>query len=108
MPVPPGTFTSTSSSASSSTTTYKFNYTISGGIISTTLVSGSFLETLLSGPRTGQTVTLDVLNESAYISADGNHLLTISNGGYVGTETFSNGDVLPGVCTSSGSWYKFP
>jgi hypothetical protein len=81
---------------------------MSGGIISTTLTSGSFLQTFLLGPRTGQTATVDVINESAYISADGNHLLTIKNGGSVETKTFSNTDVRPSVCTSSGEWYKFP
>jgi hypothetical protein len=99
---------STNSSAGSSTVTYKFNYTISGGIISTTLVSGSFLQSYSSGPRAGQTATMDVNNQSAYISAVGNHLLTIKNGGFVETKTFSNGDVRPAVCTSSGEWYKFP
>jgi hypothetical protein len=107
-PVPPGTFTSTNSSASTSTVKYNFTYTMSGGIISTTLTSGSFLQTFLLGPRTGQTATVDVINESAYISADGNHLLTIKNGGSVETKTFSNTDVRPSVCTSSGEWYKFP
>jgi hypothetical protein len=101
-PVPPGTFVSTNSSAGSSTVTYKFNYTISGGIISTTLVSGSFLQSYSSGPRAGQTATMDVNNQSAYISAVGNHLLTIKNGGFVETKAFSNGDVRPAVCTSSG------
>jgi hypothetical protein len=56
-PVPPGTFVSTNSSAGSSTVTYKFNYTISSGIISTTLVGGSFLQAHSSGPRAGQTAT---------------------------------------------------
>jgi hypothetical protein len=66
------------------------------------------LQTFLSGPRTGQTATVDVINQSAYISADGNHLLTIKNGAFVETKTFSNGDIRPAVCTSSGEWYKFP
>jgi hypothetical protein len=68
--MPPGTFVSTNSSAGSSKVTYKFNYTISGGIISTTLVSGSFLQAHSSGPRAGQTATScsrsSALNRTTY------------------------------------------
>jgi hypothetical protein len=61
-PVPPGTFTNTSSSASASNVSYQFTYTVAAsGIISLTLVPGSYTQTFVTGPRAGQTASLDIL-----------------------------------------------
>jgi hypothetical protein len=105
-PVPPGTFSSTNSSASSWKSAHQFTYTISGGIILTTLVNGSYTQTFQSGPRTGQTATQDSLSNAAYISADGNSYLAMSEGTQVETKTYSNGDVRPEVCTRTTRGFK--
>jgi hypothetical protein len=109
IPVPPqGTFTTSETSAGDGTGTYNFTWTVSNNIYTLRLVSGSYQENALSGPRAGQTATIDVLAEAAYISADGKELLFIADGTYVQTKTWSNGDVRPQVCTGSGRGYIFP
>jgi hypothetical protein len=107
-PVLPGTFSSTNSSGQSSKLTFQFNYTVNNGIATLTLASGSFLETILTGSRAGQTATQDVLTLAGYISADGKEILFISDGTQVQTQTYSNGDVVSFVCTDSGRGYTFP
>ena len=108
VPVPPGTFTSTNSDVSSWTESHQFTYTVSGGIITTQLVSGTYTQSFISGPRAGQTATQNVLNNVAYISSNGANYMSISNGTYVDTKTFSNGDVHPEVCTRSSRGFSFP
>jgi hypothetical protein len=104
VPVPPGTFTAATSSASSWEVQYNFTYTVSGTkIITMTLTPGSYLQTFLSGPRNGQTVTQDILDSYGYMTADGKTLSTIRKGTELETRTFSNGDVRRHVCSRSGS-----
>jgi hypothetical protein len=104
-PVPPGTFTAATSSASSWEVQYNFTYTVAAGtkIITMTLTPGSYLQTHLSGPRSGQTTTQDALSSYGYMTADGKTLSTISHGTEVETRTFSNGDVRRHVCSRSAS-----
>jgi len=103
VPAPPGTFTSENSSASSWKVQLQFTYTVSGGIITTTLKPNTYLQTFLSGPRAGQTATQDISNGYAYISADGKNLLSIHKGTEVETKIFSNNDVLHQVCNRSSN-----
>jgi hypothetical protein len=105
-PVPPGTFSSTNSSASSWKSSHQFTYTVSGGIILTALVSGSYSQTFQSGPRAGQTAMQDVLSNAAYISMDGYSYLSMSDATQVETKTYSNGDVRPEVCTRASRGFK--
>lgn len=89
----------TSAAAGSYQEDYQFTYTINNGEITTTLVSGSYTRTYLSGFRAGLTSSFDVLNDVGYLS--GNELLLMHNGTYVKTESYSDGVVRPQVCTSS-------
>jgi hypothetical protein len=105
VPVPPGTFTAGSSDASSWEVQYQFTYTVAPGtkIITITLKPNTYLQTIHSGPRSGQTVTQDVLDSYGYMTADGKTLSTISKGTEVETRTFSNGDVRRHVCSRTAS-----
>jgi len=105
VPVPPGTFTVGASSASSWEVQHQFTYTVAPGtkIITITLTPNTYLQTILSGPRAGQTVTQDVLSSYGYMTADGKSLTTISKGTEVETRTFSNGDVRRHVCSRTAS-----
>jgi hypothetical protein len=109
-PVPPGTFTAANSSASTWTNQFQFTYTVdpSSKIITTTLTPGTYQQTFQSGPRAGQTVTQDVLGGYAYLSANGNNLLTVSKGAEVETRTFSNADVRLEVCNRSSNGFRLP
>ena len=108
-PVLPGSFMPPNSAANSATLSFNFTYTIApSGILTLTMVSGSFLQNVLTGPNAGQTGTLDVLTYAGYQSADGNHFLATQDGTYVQTLTFSNGDVSPQVCTGTLEGFKFP
>jgi hypothetical protein len=98
IPAPPGTYSSTNSNAGSFKNGWQFNYTVSGGIILMTLVSGSYSETYMTGPRAGQTATLDARNMAAYVSMNNNNVLAMTDETYVETKTYSNGDVRPSVC----------
>ncbi|MBV8738267.1 MAG: hypothetical protein JO007_13620 [Alphaproteobacteria bacterium] len=104
-PVPPGSsFTAQSSSASAFDFRYSFTYTVaSNGIIASTLVPGSYLETFTTGPRTGQTVTQDVLSGYGFLSPDGKTEVTVTGTTEVETRTFSNGDVRQEVCNRNGT-----
>jgi hypothetical protein len=74
------------------------------------MVPGSYLETFVTGPRAGQTATVDTLPEATgLISQDGKTLILVAaptntNGAFlpqVETVTFSNGDVHPQICHRS-------
>jgi hypothetical protein len=104
-PVPPGsTFTAQDSSASAADFQYSFTYTVNGsGIIASTLVPGSYLETYTTGPRAGQTVTQDVLSTYGFLSPDGKTEVSATGTTQVETRTYSNGDVRQQVCARSGT-----
>jgi len=101
-PVPPGSFAASSSSASASDVTYEFTYTITPpGIISLHLVPGTYLQTFSTGPRAGQTASLNLLNAYAVLSGDAKQYMTITKTTEVETKSYSNSDVLPQVCHRS-------
>jgi hypothetical protein len=110
VPVPPDSATAATSSASSWEVTSHFTYTInpSTKIITISLKPNSYLQTFLSGPRTGQTVTQDVLSSYGYLMGNGDTLLLVSKGTEVETKTYSNSDVRKEVCNRSSTGYRLP
>lgn len=66
------------------------------------MVPGSFTETFLTGPRAGQTATVDALPRvDGFISKDGKTLIVAHLAPVVETVTYSNGDVWPQICHRS-------
>jgi hypothetical protein len=100
-PQPPGA-PSFAPSASSGTFSYSFTYTVNNdGSWSTDLVPGSFLQTFLTGPRTGQTSSIDTLSFVGLIG-EGAKVLTLAQvEPVVEIATFSNGDAWPRICHRS-------
>ena len=95
-------------SASSANFGFSFTYTINGdGSWTSTMVPGSYSETFLTGPRTGQTATVDAIPPiTGMISADGNTLIAEHITPTVETKTYSNGDVDPEICHRSRVFIK--
>lgn len=100
-PIPLGG--STSSSGRSGTATWSFTYTVSNGIATITMTPGSYLETISTGPRAGQTATLVPFAPYlyAYLSVNRKNLFAISAGTGVEKETYLNRDVRYLVCSQS-------
>jgi hypothetical protein len=97
------TYDDSSPSASSQTFTFSFTYTIQpDGTIATDLVPGSYLGTIVAGPRAGQTITINDFFLAGIPSAD-NKTLTLATPSppTVETLTFSNGDVQERICHRS-------
>lgn len=89
--------------ASSADFSYSFTYTVDGnGGWTATMVPNSYIETITSGPRTGQTATVDAIPPIAgMISLDGKTLTGAHLTPAVETHTYSNGDVEPQICHRS-------
>jgi hypothetical protein len=116
-PGPPPAIPSFPPSASSAKFTYQFHYTVNGdGSWTATMDPGTYLETFVTGPRTGQTATVNLPQVTGLISQDGKTLILVAdptlndpahpniNGAFlpqVETVTFSNGDVHPQICHRS-------
>jgi len=101
-PQPPG-FPNFAPSASSADFGYSFTYTVDGaGGWTSMMVPGSYLANHLTGPRAGQTSTVDAIPPIiGMISLNrrtltGAHITTA-----VETHSFSNGDVDPQICHRS-------
>jgi hypothetical protein len=90
-------------SAGSSDFSFSFTYTVNADRTWTaTMVPGSYTETILTGPRAGQTGTVDAIPPvSGMISEDGETLIAAHLTPAVETHTFSNGDVEPEICHRS-------
>jgi hypothetical protein len=101
-PQPPG-FPNFPPSASSADFSYSFTYTVDGaGGWTSQMVPGSYLESHLTGPRAGQTSTVDAIPPvTGMISLDGKMLTGASITTAVETHSFSNGDVHPQICHRS-------
>jgi hypothetical protein len=66
------------------------------------MVPGTYTETFTSGPRTGQTATVDAIPPiTGMISQDGKTLTGAHLFPTVETRTYSNGDVEPEICHRS-------
>jgi hypothetical protein len=89
--------------AGSADFSFQFTYTVDGnGGWTATMVPGSYLQTYLTGPRTGQTSTVDAIPPvTGMISEDGKTLIAAHTTTTVETHTYSNGDVDPQICHRS-------
>jgi hypothetical protein len=90
-------------SAGSADFTFSFTYTVNAdGSWTATMVPGSYSETFLTGPRTGQTSTVDAIPPvTGMISQDGKTLIAAHTTTAVETHSYSNGDVEPQICHRS-------
>jgi hypothetical protein len=104
----PGGFPNFPPSASGGEFSFKFFYTVNGdGSWTSTMVPGSYTETFTSGPRTGQTATVDAIPPQAgMVSQDGKTLIAAHLAPQVEVHTFSNGDVDPEICHRSRVYIK--
>jgi hypothetical protein len=110
-PTPSGPgFPSFPPDASSDSFSYDFTYTVNAdGSWTSAMVAGSFSGKFLTGPRTGQTYSIDQippvdgLIEEGALTLVGAHLTTA-----VETVTYSNGNVWPRVCHRSRVFIKLP
>jgi hypothetical protein len=89
---------------------FSFTYTVNGdGSFSTAMVPNSYSESFLTGPRTGQTATVDAIPPfTGLISQDGKTLIVAHTTTAVETVTYSNGDVWPTICHRSRALIKLP
>jgi len=88
--------------AASSDFFYRFTYDVDGNNeFSTELVPGTYVGTFASGPRTGQTYTIDTLPFVGLIGIDAKTLTIANIEPTVETQTFSNGDVRYRICQRS-------
>jgi hypothetical protein len=88
-------------SASSNTFEGSFTYVVNSDDSFDTQMAGPLTGTFLSGPRTGQTTSVDRPPMTGLISKDGNTLTLASVVPAVETVIFSNGDVWPRICHRS-------
>jgi len=88
-------------SASSNTFEGSFTYVVNSDDSFDTQMAGLLTGTVLAGPRTGQTTSVDRPPLTGLISKDGNTLTLASVVPAVETVTFSNGDVWPRICHRS-------
>jgi hypothetical protein len=73
------------------------------------MVPGSYSETFVTGPRTGQTAVVDAIPPVAgMISQDGKTLIAAHTTPVVETHTYSNGDVEPQICHRSRVFIALP
>jgi hypothetical protein len=102
-PGPPPAIPAFPASASSGDFSFSFTYTMDGnGGWMATMVPGSYSEMFTSGPRNGQTATVDAIPPIAgMISQDGKSLIAAHTTPIIETKTYSNGDVWPAICHRS-------
>jgi hypothetical protein len=95
-------------SAGSEDFSFLFTYTVDGaGGWTATMVPGSYTQTFVTGPRTGQTSTVDAIPPvTGMISQDGQTLIAAQTSPVVETHTFSNGDIYPQICHRSRVYIK--
>ncbi len=89
-------------SAGSNEFSFDFTYNIdANGIFTTLMVPGSFSGKILTGPRAGQTYTVDNLSFSGLVSGD-NKIIDVSTiTPQVETVTYSDGYVRQQICHRS-------
>jgi hypothetical protein len=88
--------------ATSSDFTFRFTYDVDGdNEFSTELVPGTYFGTFTSGPRTGQTYSIDTLPFVALIGIDAKSLTLANIAPTIEQQTFSNGDVRYRICHRS-------
>lgn len=104
----PGGFPHFPPAAGSADFSFSFTYTVNeDGTWTSTMVPGSYTETHLTGPRTGQTSTVDAIPPTTgMISENGKTLTGAHVTTTVETHTYSNGDVEPQICHRSRIYIK--
>jgi hypothetical protein len=89
-------------SGSSATFTFNFTYTVDpGGMLSLTMVPGTFSGSILTGPRAGQTYVNAVPFQTGQIGENARSIVVSQPAPAVETVTFSNGDSVARVCNRS-------
>ena len=106
----PGGYPHFPPAAGSATFSFSFTYTINGdGSWTSTMVPGTYTENILTGPRAGQTATVDAIPPLAgWISQDGKTLIAEHAAPIVEVRAFSNGDVWPEICHRSRVFIALP
>jgi hypothetical protein len=104
----PGGFPHFPPSAGSADFSFSFTYTVSAdGSWTSMMVPGSFTETHLTGPRAGETSTVDAIPPvTGMVSRDGETLIAAQTTPVVETHTYSNGDVDPQICDRTRVFIK--
>jgi len=104
----PGGYPHFPPSAGSSDFSFAFTYTVNpDGTWTSTMMPGSYIENHLTGPRAGQTSTIDAIPPiTGMISKDAKTLIAAHITTTVETHTFSNGDVWPQICHRSRVFIK--
>lgn len=99
----PGGFPHFPPAAASADFSFSFTYVVNGdGSWTSTMVPGSYIENHLTGPRTGQTSTVDAIPPvTGMVSQDGKTLIAAHVTTAVETHSYSNGDVDPQICHRS-------
>ena len=94
--------------ASSHNFTFNFTYVVNGdGSWTSDMVPNSYLGTFVTGPRTGQTYTIDKLPTlSGLMAVNGMTLTAAHLTPTVETHTYSNGEVWPMICHRSRVFIK--
>jgi hypothetical protein len=87
--------------ASSGMWSQSFTYTVNSDDTFVVQLAGPLTGTILTGVRTGQTLSFDFPPLTGLISKDGNTLTLAHVVPTVETLTFSNGDVQPRICHRS-------
>ncbi len=106
----PGGFPSFRPAAASSDFSFSFTYTVDGdGGWNSVMVPGSFTQNHLTGPRAGQTSTVDAIPPiTGMIAHDGKTLIAAHVSPTPETHTYSNGDVIPQICHRSRVFISLP
>jgi len=104
----PGGFPHFPPAAGSADFKFSFTYTVDpDGTWTATMSPGSYIENILTGPRAGQTKTVDAVPPvTGMVSLDGKTLIAAHVTTAVETHTYSNGDVDPQICHRSRVFIK--
>jgi hypothetical protein len=104
----PGGFPRFPPAAGSSDFSFSFTYTVSeDGTWTAAMVPGSYTENILTGPRAGETSTIDAIPPvTGMVSQDGKTLIAAHLTPVVETHSYSNGDVEPQICHRSRVFIK--
>jgi len=104
----PGGFPHFPPAAGSADFQFSFTYTVNpDGSWTATMSPGSYIENILTGPRAGQTATVDAIPPvTGMVSLDGKTLIAAHITTAVETKTYSNGDVDPEICHRSRVFIK--
>lgn len=104
----PGGYPHFPPSAASADFSFSFTYTVNpDGSWTSAMVPGSYNQIELTGPRAGQTSTVDAIPPiTGLVSQDGKTLIGAHLTTAVETRTYSNGDVDPQICHRSQVFIK--